>query len=264
MPIETLANRIKLAPELAELPQLQELYGQIDWSVRAIYTNSLGWFDARTHRLYPPDDVQAREVELMGGADAVLSTARGALSDGDPRWAAHLMGKLMDAGLRTEDDLKEDLITAYRAVGQAVENTNGRGWLLEKAKALEQGEPENPPPVLDEAFVDELPVSVFFEVMATRLIPETAKGVHESMVFEMTDTQERYVVTVRRGVAELVRGEALPGTPEPVAILTTNAPTWRRLALGMKDQTEAATDGSLTSTDLLATLGFMNRFDRGL
>ncbi|MEZ4464649.1 MAG: alkyl sulfatase dimerization domain-containing protein [bacterium] len=61
-------------------PGLAELYGQVDWSVRALYDGALGWFDGRAERLYP--SVDAREIELMGGAAAVTATARAALARG--------------------------------------------------------------------------------------------------------------------------------------------------------------------------------------
>ena len=39
--VDTLANGIGLPPHLATEPALAELYGQVDWSVRAIYSNHL-------------------------------------------------------------------------------------------------------------------------------------------------------------------------------------------------------------------------------
>ena len=45
-----------LPPHLSKVPALQQLYGQSDWSARAVYTNTLGWFDGKAKNLYPLDD----------------------------------------------------------------------------------------------------------------------------------------------------------------------------------------------------------------
>ena len=73
---DELVEHIKLPEHLMEDPALHELYGQVDWSIRAIFSNELGWFDGRVEKLYPPDNALARELEMMGGADAVLQSAR--------------------------------------------------------------------------------------------------------------------------------------------------------------------------------------------
>ena len=44
---------VELPPHLANHPYLQELYGTVEWSVRAIYTGYLGWFDGNAATLSP-------------------------------------------------------------------------------------------------------------------------------------------------------------------------------------------------------------------
>src|SRR5262245_26804829 len=44
---DELVQHVKLPPHLAENPYLQEFYGTVAWSVRAIYTDYLGWFEDR-------------------------------------------------------------------------------------------------------------------------------------------------------------------------------------------------------------------------
>ncbi|MFQ9490127.1 MAG: alkyl sulfatase dimerization domain-containing protein [Bilophila wadsworthia] len=43
--IDTLASEIVLPQEYASLPYLGEYYGCVEWTVRAIFTAYLGWFD---------------------------------------------------------------------------------------------------------------------------------------------------------------------------------------------------------------------------
>lgn len=68
---------IRLPPELGDLPQLQEVYGRVDWAVRGIYRNLTGWYDGHGSGLTPlPPEYAAREtVALAGGADKILARA---------------------------------------------------------------------------------------------------------------------------------------------------------------------------------------------
>ena len=68
---------IKLPKDLAKLPQLQEVYGRIDWSIRGIYQREKGWYDGYGTGLNPlPEIYKAQEfVKLSGGVDKILLRA---------------------------------------------------------------------------------------------------------------------------------------------------------------------------------------------
>ena len=89
---DELAAHVKLPPRLAENPFLQEFYGGVEWTVRGIYADQVGWFDGNPTNLFP---LPAREratrlVPLLGGVEAVIDRGRAALSAGDFTWAAEL------------------------------------------------------------------------------------------------------------------------------------------------------------------------------
>lgn len=262
-PLPHIVERVKLPGHLAGSPYLDERYGQVDWSVRAIYQQQLGWFDGRANTLYPPPEVLAREIELMGGAAAVLAAAESAV-DSDPRWAAHLLGKLRDAEAIPLDDLAPSLAAAYRGIGATVGNTNGRGYLLERAWELEGGVPEDQTPEVGEGVLAALPLDVIFAVMTTRVIVEETLDVHETLAFEATDLGITYYITVRRGVAEIVAGEPLPETPEPVATLQTASSTWVAVALQALSIPDALAQGLVEADDFLAVATFLAYFQQGL
>ena len=70
--IHTLMREVRLPPELA-MPQF---YGKVEWTVRGIYQELVGWFDENPASMYalPPAGVYADLVEL-GGADAIVRRA---------------------------------------------------------------------------------------------------------------------------------------------------------------------------------------------
>jgi alkyl sulfatase BDS1-like metallo-beta-lactamase superfamily hydrolase len=266
--IEELVATIGLPKDLADDPALAPLYGQIDWSVRAIYGNHLGWFDGRPEALYPlaEKDKARKTITSMGGEDQVWRAVQSALSD-DPKWALHLLSLLAQQETTSTAPGSRWASTkskALRAVASKVGNTNGRAYLLESALELDEGPQTTPKAVTSEKLLDEVPIGLFFEVMSTRLIPERSADVHETVAFHFTDIDERFVVTVRRGVAEVVHGEPLPETPLPVARVSTTTATWKGLAVGKTKPASVIADGSLSiDGDALAFATFTRRFRQG-
>ena len=268
--IDAIAGSVKLPPGLAESPALAELYGQVDWSVRAIYGNELGWFDGKASKLYrlPENERSRRIVSLMGGEDAVLTEARDAAERGEHNWALELIAWVEategERGARP-DALDRQMAESMEALGAATANSNGRGYLLQSALERRAGEvTRSPRPSLSDPFVASIPMSQIFGGMGSRLRADEVLERHDSVVFLFPDIDQRWVVTIRRGVAEIVQGDALPGTPAPLATVTTDSQTWRKLALGIEKGTDAVADGRLdVQGSKLGLLGFMNRFERG-
>lgn len=268
--IDTIAQSVSLPPHLADKIYLRELYGQLDWSARAIYMNELGWFDGEASDLYslPKQETARREVVLMGGVEKVFEMASTALKSADPRWAIHLLAKLKSSNmLNPEQEKRLNQMTAqsYRKLAETISNTNGRAYLLESAIELEDGPAQLGAPKISEAVASAIPLSTIFSIMATRLDPDEALDVHESVKFVFPDENLQFVVTVRRGIAEVVEGEPLPGTPEPVAVLTTDGVTYRKLALGMMSSAAAFASGKVKiEGSKTGFLKFMGRFRTGL
>ena len=264
--IDTLAETIKLPPHLAEKPYAREGYGQVDWSVRAIYTNNLGWFDGRADRLYPmrAGEAATREIALMGGKEKVLALAEAALAAGNARWAVHLLAKIRTSGPAGKDtDLDNALAGAYEALARDVANTNGRGYLLERAYELRNGAADMGKPMLQPSLVAGIPLGHIFKVMAGKLKVGKAGAVHETLVFYFPDENRRFNITVRRGICEIIEGEPLPGTPVPVAVITMDAGDYRKLALGIQGPVSLYAGGKVSAEgSWLKALAFLNRFEK--
>lgn len=171
--------QIALPPHLRAQPALDELYGQIDWSVRAIYGNELGWFDGQELDLYrlPHTESAHRLVALLGGEDRVLELATASAGKGEAgeaeehEWALYLLKLLKDSGADdpkkggklSEDAIKGLQVRAMRGLAGSVMNTNGRGYLFQAAHELEHGVHMSES-VLGQAFIDAIPIPLIFEV----------------------------------------------------------------------------------------------------
>ena len=241
--VDAIAASVTLPPHLADAPQLVERYGQIDWSARAIYGGELGWFDGRTAQLYPPANTAARELAMMGGADAALAEARRALDAGDPRWAVHLIGKVLDAGVTLDDAGVALRAAAYDTLSGEVGNTNGRGWLRRVADELRGAAPDNGAIVVNDRLLEEVPVDIVFELLPSRLDVAATTEVEEMARIELSD--RAFNLVIRRGVAEITEGDPLPDSPPLAVTIRTDDLTWKSVALGRVNALDAVIAGDL-------------------
>ena len=134
---DELARSVRLPDELAENPYLREFYGTVEWSVRAIYTFHLGWFDGNATNLFPLTNVERsrRMVELVGGITPLLAVGTAALEREDFQWAA----EVADYVLVVEEDNDEARLLkadALEAMGERQISANARNWYLTSARWL--------------------------------------------------------------------------------------------------------------------------------
>jgi alkyl sulfatase BDS1-like metallo-beta-lactamase superfamily hydrolase len=119
----TLMREIELPPEL----EVGQGYGQVAWSVRAVWETYAGWFHHRsTTELYafPPASVYPDLVELAGGAGAVAERARAKLDDGAPVEAV----QLAEIALAV-DPLHRGALDASLAAHEQLEAESENFWL---------------------------------------------------------------------------------------------------------------------------------------
>jgi len=139
---DELVQHVKLPPQLADSPYLQEFYGSVAWSVRAIYADRIGWFDGNATRLFPLAEREraANIIGLAGGADQVLARARDALTTREFQWAA----ELADYVLATDSAnvaAKRVKARALTELGERQMNANARNYYLSAAQYLLRGLP---------------------------------------------------------------------------------------------------------------------------
>mgnify|MGYP002639411004 CR=1 FL=1 len=136
--MDVLAAEIRLPEEYAALPYLGEYYGCVEWTVRAIYTAYLGWFDGNPTRLHPlsPQKHAEKMIALAGGTAKTLQAAKEAFLQKEYQWCLELCDLLLDFGTIDREilHLKAD---ALRALADYETSANGRHYYLACAKELE-------------------------------------------------------------------------------------------------------------------------------
>lgn len=214
---------------------LRPFYGSLTQSVRAIYTGSVGWFQADPTflRPTPPDEMGRRLVQLMGGPAAVNAAATNALGNGDPTFAAELTTNVIRGLLTTADPAQQRELEAAKQIkarallqlGAAAENPNWRNWYITGAFEL-QGYPfptKITGGLVSPGVVGALPAGAWVNSLTMRLRAEdTARLVGQSSIGFWFPADGSlgdqgfgalgYMLVVRGGIAEFV--ERTPsGTP---------------------------------------------------
>ena len=136
--IDTLASEIVLPQEYASLPYLGEYYGCVEWTVRAIFTAYLGWFDGNPTNLHPlpPKERAEKAVALAGGADAVLRAAEEAVRKGECQWCLELCDLLLTIGVNAEAARRQKAVALTKLAAYET-SANGRHYYLVCAHELE-------------------------------------------------------------------------------------------------------------------------------
>src|SRR5262245_29157199 len=134
---DELVQHVKLPPHLAENPYLQELYGGVEWTVRGIYADRVGWFDGNATSLFPlpAKDRAAKLVGLIGGPDQVLACGREALAAREFTWAAELADYVL-ANDSANTSAKRIKAQALLELGEQQINAIARNYYLSSAMYL--------------------------------------------------------------------------------------------------------------------------------
>ncbi len=139
---DELVQHVKLPPQLADNPYLQEFYGSVAWSVRAVYADRLGWFDGNATRLFPLAEREraAKILGLAGGADQLLARGRDALAAREFQWAAELADYVLAVD-SVNGEAKRIKAQALTELGERQINATARNYYLSAAQYLLRGLP---------------------------------------------------------------------------------------------------------------------------
>ncbi|MEI7310685.1 alkyl/aryl-sulfatase [Pectobacterium carotovorum] len=136
---DELVQTVKLPPELAKNPYLQEYYGSVAFTVRGIYVQQAGWFDGNATHIYPltEKDRATRLLAMTGGQATMLKSAEKALSSGDFQWAAEQADYVLAVEPYNSEarKIKADALTE---LGERQDNATARNYYLTAAQYLKK------------------------------------------------------------------------------------------------------------------------------
>ncbi|MFP6626553.1 MAG: alkyl sulfatase dimerization domain-containing protein [Deltaproteobacteria bacterium] len=259
---DELVSFVRLPAHLAENPWLQEYYGTVEWSVRAIFNGYLGWFDGNTATLspMPPRQRAQRMAALASGSQGLKESAHQALDDGDLRWAAELTDHLLRLD-PDDSDARELKAAALEGLSAGQTSPNGRNFYLTQAGLLRgQITPDKATDFNATAdLVYSLPLAGIMASMAVGLDAAKAADVDQVVAFVFPDTGEKFMLHVRRGVMEV---QPYFFTAAEVTV-TVDSKTWKDILLQRRNPLAAFAAGDIqVEGGTLDLVRFLALFDR--
>ena len=176
-------------------------YGTMSHNAKAVYQRYLGWYDANPAHLnpLPPEPEAKRYVAAMGGASAVVALAETAVAEGELRWAATLLNHVVFAD-ETHAAGRELLASVYTRLGFEAEAGTWRNIYLTGAQELRGGAIQLPPGGFSPDMLAATTTPMLLDFAAVRVNPEKAAARAFRINIELTDRDERHLISVGNGV----------------------------------------------------------------
>ncbi len=202
---------IELPDELGRKWYNRGYHGTLHHDVRARVHQGTGHVGRRPVSLHPhiPVESAKRYVDLIG-AEEIMAEGQRAFDDGDYRWAAEILHKLVFAHPDNQDakNLQAD---AYEQMGYQTEGPQWRGIFLTAARELREGVLPTPPfATASPDTILAMPIDILFDFAAVHVIGDKAAEVDLRIDFAFTDLDETWTMWVRRGRPQ--RPRAAPDT----------------------------------------------------
>ncbi|MEP4149065.1 MAG: alkyl sulfatase dimerization domain-containing protein [Halioglobus sp.] len=257
-----IAEQLEMPEPLSRNFATRGYYGTVRHNAKAVYQMYMGWYDGNPAKLNPLPDEQAsqRYVQAMGGEEEVLELAQSAFDDGDYRWSAELLNRLVFAG-EDSGEARELLASCYDQMGYQAESGPWRNVYLTAAWELRNGAVEvavditTMTDVLANTSIDK-----FFDSMAVQLNGDKARGKELSVEFYFTDLSERYRLEIKNSV---LRHYKVDVEGDADAALVLSRAMFNRLTLGQVGITDALFSDDLSfQGSKLSLVEFFGLFDK--
>lgn len=252
------AKLVKLPSELATHPYLLEFYGTVEWSVKAVYNQYLGWFSGDPVELYPlPPKEKAKKMVDMMGIHKLLQNAQVALHNNELQWALELASYVFKV-YPFNTDAKSLRLEALRKLASTQTSANGRHFYLTAAMS-DHGRIEwNFDPT---TAILNMPINRLLQTMKSRLKAEDTKGVIFTLALNYTDLEELYTLRIQNSVLRVIPVKEGPLVAD--VVITTTSTTWKEVVARKLSPVKAYMYGDLIIDGSLWQLrNFMKLFDR--
>ena len=258
-----LVEFVTLPPHLKDAPYLQPFYGTVAWSVRAMFSGNMGWFDGDSASLDPLSrKAQARLMaELAGGEAGLYQHAKNALEKGEYQAALQLSGHLLQLWC-DNTDYKGLRFLALTALGEKAQNPNARHYYLTEALEIREGFVASSPVKPGTEMLRRLPLANFFSALAVSLNAEESREKDIRAIVKFPDTRQAFFVHVRFGVAEINerRPDAVTLADADI-IVTADAQKWKEMLARVRSPLLVLPTFDYEKGNLLSFAGFMKLFE---
>jgi len=194
------AEVLAMPPALEKAWHTHGYYGSVSHNVKAVYQRYLGWFDGNPARLWahPPVESSTRYIECMGGSDAVVARADTYAAEGDLRFAAELLDRVVFAD-PDHPGARQRLAQVYEQLAYGAENGTWRNFFLMGAHELRHGVDPSPATVGSAELLSALTVGQLLDAIAIRINGPKAWDERLTIDWRFTDLQQTHRASLGNG-----------------------------------------------------------------
>ncbi|WP_054180790.1 alkyl/aryl-sulfatase [Trabulsiella odontotermitis] len=253
---DEIAADFKLPPTLANTWANRGYYGSVSHDVKATYVLYLGWFDGNPATLdeLPPVEAAKKYVDYMGGADAIMTKAKEDFAQGNYRWVAQVVSKVVFANPdnKAARELEAD---ALEQLGYQAESGPWRNFYLTGAQELRNGVQKLPTPnTASGDTVRAMSPEMFFDYLAVHINGEKAAEAKAVFNVDLGNDGGKYLLELENGV---LNHTANAEAKNADATITLNRATLNKIILGEETLKQAEEKGEVKITGNSAKLNEM-------
>ena len=208
---DEIAAMIELPEALEKVWYTRQYYGTLTHNAKAVYQMYMGWYDANPVHLneLAPEAYAAKLVEYLGDTDKVLEMAAADFEAGEYQWVAQITNVLVYADPQNME-ARYLCADAMEQLGYQAESGPWRNAYLTAALELREGSidrPETRTGGVGEV-QQKMSVDLMLDYLGIRLDSNAAQDMNARINLTVTDTGERYLLTVHSGVLLYQKGVA--------------------------------------------------------
>ncbi|UGA55668.1 alkyl/aryl-sulfatase [Vibrio sp. VB16] len=175
-------------------------HGTYSHNARAVYNMYLGYFDMNPANLNPlqvePESVKF--VEYMGGSEAVIDKARVDFSEGEYRFVATALNKVVHAEPKNKE-ARQLLADTYEQLGYQSEGAGWRNIYLTGAQELRIGTQPGAPKTASPDVLTNMTIENLLDFLAVKVDSLKAQQTPFTMNIHLPDVNELFYVEMSNG-----------------------------------------------------------------
>ncbi|HEB82069.1 MAG TPA: MBL fold metallo-hydrolase, partial [Gammaproteobacteria bacterium] len=206
--INQIHNVYKVPEGLQKKWHARSYHGSVEHNSRAVINRYLGYWDANPTTLIPlsPEDSAPLYVEMMGGADKIISKGQSLYDNGKYKLATEILNKLVYA--EPDNQKAKDLLADnFEQIGYQQESPSVRNSFLAAAFELRNGIVKGiTPKGTGPDMVRAMSTGLWLDYLAIRLDGDKVRGLSGKINLVTPDNNEKYVVELSNETLNIIEG----------------------------------------------------------
>jgi alkyl sulfatase BDS1-like metallo-beta-lactamase superfamily hydrolase len=228
-------------------------HGSPENNARGVIQRFLGYWDCNPATLIPltPADSGPLYVEMMGGAEKIMSKGRELHDQGKYLEASEILNRLVQ-GEPDNQAAKDLLADVFEQIGYQQENPGLRNSFLAGALELRSGIPQDPiPDSSSPEVISAMSTELFLNFLGIKMDSRKAEGLEFTMNLITPDNGEKFLVELSNATLTNIEGYL---AEKPDLTLTINRSDLEQTMAGAKELENQIKDGTCKAEGDLSIL----------